>query len=403
MSEIAPPVFLPAPLLDYRCNGKGCCCKGWGIPFKPSGLVRLAQALDEPERSARLGWGLKVIVDHEDARLEYFHLDRVDPDDRCRFLEAEGSCEMHRRFGTDALPDLCVNFPSVAYNAGDAIELHWDTICPSVLDVLADPETPYLPQQLDPTARPDLAIRARAPFDRPTLELGTTKLDWTALQHVRSIVLESLLDLERPTIEHIAAISYAFDRLCVSGEPQAFEITYDDPLEPFFDFLDASAAANAPRLLAWRWDRYKRFVWDFDRDHPGLGNLQAFFNGWADPLETFMVPAEPALRPLLTRYLAHRYYSLFVRSQGRLRFTWGSVPHAYALAIRTAAALSGCLDRQTDLAIMKAGLGFADYHYRGLRIPPDALPWFTPLSEPDDPSVDTMEVASHEAVSPEVM
>ncbi len=397
MSDNDSRVVIPAPMLGYKCNLQGCCCKGWGIPFKPSGLVRLAEALEEPERSERLGWGLRVVVDQEDETLEYFHLERVPPDDSCRFLEKEGGCEMHRRFGTDALPDLCINFPSIAYETGEEVELHWDTVCPAVLDVLANTDTPYLAQTLDQGERPDLAIRARAPIDRPSLRLGDVELKWPNLAHVRDVVLESLLDLERPTIEHLSAISWSFDRLRVSGNFKEFAIEYGDPIEPFFDFLELSAGANAPRLLAWRWQRYKRFVFDFDRDHNGLDNLEAYLINWSEPLEKWMVDAEPMLRPLLNRFLAHRYFSVFVRSQGRARFTWGSVPHAYALAIRTAAALSGCLERPTDLGIMKAALGFADYHYRGLRVPPDALPWFTPLSAPE------AEASEHEAAEIELM
>ena len=213
------------------------------------------------------------------------------------------------------------------------------------------------------------------------------------------MVLHSLLDLTRPTIEHLAAISYSFDRLRVSGDFQAFEVTYGDEIEPFYDFLELSASANSPRLLTWRWGKYKRFVWDFDRDHKGLDNLAAHLVHWVDPLEEWMVDAEPTLRPLLNRFLAHRYFSVFVRSQGRARFTWGSVPHAYALAIRLAAALSGCLERPTDLAIMKAALGFADYHYRGLSVPPDALPWFTPFSGAEPGT----EPAANEAAEIELM
>jgi len=344
----------------------------------------LAEALDEPERSERLGWGLKIIVDNDNATLEHFHLDRVGPDDRCRFLEDGGDCEMHNRFGTAALPDLCVNFPSIPYDMGPHVELHWDTVCPAVLDVLADDDVDYLPTTLDTDARPDLAVRAISPLTRPPLALGSNEIPWDALQTIRRTLLNALTDTARPTIEHICAISYSFARLRSTGDISEFAVRYDDPPELFYEFLEESASANAPKLLAWRWDRYKRFVWGFDRDHSGLENLEAFFDDWADPLQEFMVDSEPDLRPLLNRYLAHRYFSVFVRSQGRMRFAWGSIPHAYALAIRTAAALSGCLERATDVEIMKAALGFADYHYRGLRIPPDALPWFTPFPHDEE-------------------
>ncbi len=377
MSDNQETIVMAAPMLNYQCNLKGCCCKGWGIPFKPEGVARLAGAMPADEAKERLNWGMEFFV-NDKQEIERIELARLPPDDRCRFLEPEGQCEIHRRFGTDALPDLCINFPAVPYHTGQTIELHYEAVCPSVLDQLADPTVPYMPTALSAQEHPEIAIRARRPNKRPVMHLGQAQLQWPQMETLRNTVLTSLQDLQRPAIEHLCAISYAFGRLRQHGDPQRFEIRYDEPPEPFYDFLNTCAHAHSGLALIQLWPAFKRFVWDFDRDDPKLEHLEHWLDHWEEPLERWMIGQEPALRPLLVRFLAHRYFSAFVEVRGELIFAYGSIPHAHALALRVAAALSGALERPTDVGIMKAALGFADYIYRGLKIPVSSLPWFEP-------------------------
>lgn len=383
MSTPNKPMFLAAPMLDYQCNLKGCCCQGWGIPFKPEDLARLAGRLPEGER-ARLGDGLELIVHPEDGTISHVHLRKEGPARRCLFLEDEGTCEVHRRFGEAPLPNLCVIFPVVAYDAGDRLELHFEGLCPSVLDRIEATDTEFLEVELDQAAYPGLATRARNMLPAPEISLGELHLDQPSLRRLRAKALEALRDTQRPAIEHLAALSYSFDRLRASGDLDSFQVSYEDPLEPFFDYLESCARAHDGRVLANIWSNYRRFVWDMDRDDPRLDPelLQLHLERWAEPLQTLMAPQELALRALLVRYLAHRYHSLFTRVQGGIIFSYGSAPHVYALGIRLAAGFSGALQAPTTPGIMKAALGMADYIYRSLRLPTESLPWFTPFSAP---------------------
>ncbi len=378
------PIHLAAPMLNYRCNEKGCCCQSWGIPFKPSDLARLAAGLPPEERN-RVGRELELVVDPDEGIVTTVRLRREGPERRCIFLEKEGGCEVHRRFGTKPLPDLCVTFPVVAYDAGDRIEYHFEALCPSVLDELANPQTPYHEVSLDPKDHPGLAERARNLSGYPKTLLGETPLDQTQMRLLRDRALASLTDTGRPAVEHLCALSYAFDRLRADRDIEAFEVHYNDDPQPFFAFLEHCANTHNSRVLASLWRSYKHFVHDFDTEDSRLENFEQHIEHWAKPMLTWMVPQEPALRPLMVRYLSHRYHSLFTRVQGDIKLSFGSAPQVYALSIRFAAALSGALERPTDLGIAKASLGFADYVYRNIHLPEASLPWFTPLSEPNQP------------------
>lgn len=376
-------VIIAAPMLNYRCNQKGCCCQQWMIPFKPEGFARLAAALPDEEAQRRLHWGLELTVDEETQQITRVELAKHPQSDACRFLEEGGGCEIHRRFGTSALPDLCVNFPAVPFDNGESVELHYEAMCPSVLDQLAHDTTPYEVTTVSAHDHPEIALRARRPVRSPQVKLGPElTLSWREVNALRAATLNALKDVERPAIEHLAAISYAFDRLRVHGDVARFELRYDEAQEPFYDFLDTCARVHSSPVIAAWWRQYKRFVWDFDRDSPGLQHLEHHLSHWEAALGRWMVAQEPTLRALLVRFLAHRYFSVFISVRGELVFAYGSIPHAYAFALRVAAGLSGALARPTDLAIMKAALGMSDYVYRGLQLPVSALPWFTPFSDP---------------------
>ncbi len=286
------PLLIAAPMLDFACNQKGCCCKGWGIHFRPSGLARLAEALPEKERNERLAWGIKIIVDDEDTDvIKFIKLDRLEPDDRCRFLEPTGGCEIHRRFSAPALPDLCVQFPTVAYQTPQGVEFHYETVCPSVLDQLAHSTTPYLPVQLSPNQHPAIADRGRIIHPVPPLALGDTPLHWEALTIMRNTTLTALTDTDTPAIQHLAAILYGFDKLLSNpADPTTFALDYDAPLEPFFDYLEQCAWANNVRVILHLWGNYKRFIWDFDRDDPRLEALESHLFDWHPPLRDYMIP-----------------------------------------------------------------------------------------------------------------
>lgn len=94
------PSFYPA----FRCRADRCrhsCCRGWEI--------------DVDEKSAELYRGLPGELGEELRESlfsdeEGWHF-RLDEEERCPFLEADGLCRLIKRLGEEALCDICALHP----------------------------------------------------------------------------------------------------------------------------------------------------------------------------------------------------------------------------------------------------------------------------------------------------
>src|SRR5436305_695483 len=144
-------VLLSEPMVRFRCNEKGCCCSGWNIPFKLEDFLRLHEHLDEGDRAA-LTKQLKLVleppkkgqaIDDGEQVLHSLKLTGVGDDKHCRFLEPGGGCGVHAKYGLEALPDLCVDFPAFSYVQPEgAVEMFFDPVCPEVLERLDESDEP---------------------------------------------------------------------------------------------------------------------------------------------------------------------------------------------------------------------------------------------------------------------
>ncbi len=73
----------------FRCNQKGCCCRGWEIPFRLEDFLRLHEHLPEEAR-AELKHGIELVLEAGEGKqgeriLHSLKLDGVEEDRACRF------------------------------------------------------------------------------------------------------------------------------------------------------------------------------------------------------------------------------------------------------------------------------------------------------------------------------
>ena len=375
-----PPesVQVSEPMLRFRCNQKGCCCSGWDIPFQLEDFLRLHERLAPGEREA-LTHGIKLVLDAPgesgEQILHSLKLDGVGDDRACRFLAPDRACGVHSRYGVDALPDLCVDFPAFGYRRADGrVELWFDPVCPEVLEQLDESDEPLrVHTQRGFFGDPGLDLRVAHTSDKIAGRIGKHTVEPAALDRIRAAGVAAFA-APRPPWRTLAALLHAYRRLRVGNE-DAFEVVEPEDAQAFVAFLSDCIAAHGADLLAATAARYRRFIWSIDPQPLFEGNaLGDALHDWQTAFATWLAPQEDALRPLTARWLAHRFSTPMVKGRGEMREAADSIVHMYGTSLRYAAAFGAVLRRPVDRDVYKAAIGTAEFFYRSLHLPADALP-----------------------------
>jgi len=385
-AEEPPGVILSEPMRRFRCNQKGCCCSGWDIPFRLDDFLRLAEHLPGHERE-KLRNGIQLVLEDPEkgdsvegkAILHSLKLDGVGEDRSCRFLEPAGTCRVHATVGMQALPDLCVDFPAFPYKRDDGqLELWFDPVCPEVLERIDESDAPLaLHRQPGWFGDANLDPRLSHAADPIAARLGKVRLAPEQMDLIRAAALAALADPDRPVWRTLAALAHAFRRLHVGGE-LAFEVVEPEDPRPFLLFLHGCIAAHGAQVLGATFLRYRRFVWAMDPAElvERLPCIVDHLDAWEPAMGKWLAPAEDGLRPLMLRWLSHRFGTPMVKGRGELREAADSILHVYGCALRFAAAFGAALERPVDRTLFKVALGSAEFFYRSLHLPREALPWF---------------------------
>ena len=374
-------VQLSEPMRRFACNQKGCCCSGWDIPFRLEDFLRLHDHLPESERDV-LTHGIKLVLEEKTKEsgekiLHSLKLDGVGENRACRFLEGGGGCSVHARFGLPALPDLCIDFPAFGYTRDDGgVELWFDPVCPEVLEQLDESDEPLrLFRQEGRFGDPGLDLRVSHTADKIGARIGKFKVEQAALDSLRERSVLAFAD-GRPIWRTLAALSHAFRRLR-TGNEGAFEVVEPEDPQPFLRFLSQTVGAHGADLLTATALRFRRFIWAVDAaslvDSPVLGE---HLHAWEPAFERWLAPQEDLLRPLVARWMAHRFGTPMVKGRGDLREACDSMVHLYGTALRFAAAFGAVLQRPVDRDLFKVAMGASEFFYRSLNLPREALPWF---------------------------
>ena len=383
----ARSVILSEPMRRFACNQKGCCCRGWDIPFRLEDFLRLDEHLDEAER-VELRSGVKLVIEADkkgengESILHSLKLAGVGDDGACRFLAGEGGCRVHARHGVSALPDLCVDFPAFGFRRADeAVELWFDPVCPEVLEQLDESDAPLsLHTQRGSFGDDGMDLRVAHSADPIKGRLGPDAIGLDELDSLRAKCLAACAE-ERPVWRTLAALSFAFRRLRpAKAQATLADFAAVEPADPmpFLQFLLQSIDAHGADLLAASLIRYRRFIYATDIS-PALEDraaLERNLAGWRPAADAWLAPQEDVLRPLAARYLGHRFGTPMVKGRAELRSAADEIVHVYATALRYAAALGATLQRPVDRPLFKVALGGAEFFYRSIHLPREALPWF---------------------------
>lgn len=151
--ESVERVFGPLYLREFVCDGAACgsmCCGRWHIPVDAMTRSRW-ESLAEPERGEIFGR-----LSEKETGWEMRHGENGN----CAFLDGDGLCRLQKKYGEDALADICYSYPRVTYRFEGFVERSLAVSCPVAarLVLLSEQPTPAGWQTL-PARRPPAAIR----------------------------------------------------------------------------------------------------------------------------------------------------------------------------------------------------------------------------------------------------
>ena len=371
------PILLPEVMTRFKCNEKGCCCRGWDIPFSPDEVgTLLAPFTPETREEVLEGAAIKL---GEGERIEEIYLRQVGAAKACQFLEVDGRCEVHRLIGPQVLPHLCVAFPAFAQKKTQHTELHFDAMCPEVLARLDEGDGPLELVEVSPPAEHHLSLRARKTFSLHPILLGERTITEDQLSLLRGKILTMLGEEGRgDVLTRLAALHYGLAEVAQGLAPEDFTLHWERDPEDFLRYFETCLSIHQDHFLAWIFRDYRRFVFDINFDSHDFGKLYHHLGPVGDWRER-LVPSSPNLEPLLLRWLTHRVFSAFDRSPvvNEMSLSYGTITHCLATAFRLTLGLSSWLNRPVDRTLLKTGLGGAEFIFRTCRVPISSMPWWT--------------------------
>ncbi|GEM_PF-6015322 len=174
--------------LRYRCESSGRCCQGWPVEADRETV----QAL--PKRLAGIpDYAGRKVLEEEIHDHPVYHRTLAVEQDHCVFLTPRLGCDLHARWGPEAKPLLCRQYPYLSVTTPLGTDIHLTYSCPSAAKRLQDP-VPFLVIQ-DPADPLQVAYTVQA-GGNPHVAQGSP-LTWEESRAAGDAVLELLADQER--------------------------------------------------------------------------------------------------------------------------------------------------------------------------------------------------------------
>ena len=171
---VVPPLPVQLPIAqNWSCHSCGGCCKQHGIAITETERLRIEQQNWTEADGIPDGQPLFVkeggLVSRKWYRLSH------QPDGSCVFLDPNGLCRIHGKFGEAAKPLACRIYPYAFHPAGRTISVGLRFSCPSVVSNLGRP----IAEQRDELRQLVKLVVPEGALDSPPPAIqGSEKSDW---------------------------------------------------------------------------------------------------------------------------------------------------------------------------------------------------------------------------------
>lgn len=242
-----PHSLMPRYLANFRCTASACaedCCHGWTIHVDRTTYDRLKQSMDHP-RQQRERFKQSLLRANKDQQTPLHYASIVlRPDGRCPFLDDERLCEIHRRFGTSHLSQICRGYPRNMAQFGQRSELTATLSCPEVArSCLLDPQAMELFEAPPGGLDRDAICTRRLPADNSHPYIAH-------LDEVRQVML-SLLSLEGASLaDRLFFITCLADHLTPEFSQTNSTTSADTLVEAINAFTQSATLENLQKQFA---------------------------------------------------------------------------------------------------------------------------------------------------------
>lgn len=159
---------LSSDVITWACASSGLCCKGWGIGADRETAAALPGRVAGIPRYA----GRDVLVEG-DPTSQLHHKDLAFVDGQCIFLNPDQRCDIHARFGSEAKPLICRQYPHLAVKTPLGTDITLAYSCPSAAALLT---SPLSVEAVEPG--PAMAYVKEVPGHYPIQVAPGAPLDW---------------------------------------------------------------------------------------------------------------------------------------------------------------------------------------------------------------------------------
>ncbi|WP_437193985.1 YkgJ family cysteine cluster protein [Planctomicrobium sp. SH527] len=232
------PIHLPI-LQNWSCHNCGGCCREHAIYITEEERDRIlaqnwtpAQGIpaDQPIFNTERSWFAKP-------RIRLAH----QADGGCVFLDDQGLCRIHGKFGEAAKPLACRLYPYVFHPSGDGVTVSLRFSCPSVADNLG---APVQKQQKEIAALADGVLPKPYRWPEAPLLTDKTRLIWSDTMVVIEALDGAFADSETPVQLQLLRALFWMDLV----QQAKFKKISGERLAELLTLLKEASAVELPML-----------------------------------------------------------------------------------------------------------------------------------------------------------
>lgn len=221
---------------NWDCHGCGECCREYQVTVTDA----------ERDRILAQGWekdpnykGIPLFIPAGTWRRPLTRVN-VRPDNTCIFLNDDGRCRIHAKFGSEAKPLACRIYPFVLVPTGDHWRVGLRFACPSAADNLGRP----MKASLDDLRQYAQVLESREGLsdrstEAPPLRTGS-RVPWDDLERFNRAII-NILDRPDSPLEFRLRLCLALDLLCRQAK---FEAVQGARLSEFLELVTESLASE---------------------------------------------------------------------------------------------------------------------------------------------------------------